>query len=63
MSIFKQFGSFLKETKKEMRKVTWSTKKELFQNTVTVLLFVFLLMLFFMASDFVISFVVKHVFN
>jgi len=46
---------FLSEVRTELKKVSWSTKKELIGSTGIVIITVFLLALFIGAVDFIIS--------
>ena len=46
---------FLSEVRTELKKVSWSTKKELISSTGIVIITVFLLALFIGAVDFIIS--------
>ncbi len=46
---------FLNEVRTELKKVSWSTKKELIGSTGIVIITVFLLALFIGAVDFIIS--------
>ena len=54
-------GKFLNEVKTEMKKVSWSTKKELIDSTRIVIVTVFLLAVFIGIIDFVISRAVNSV--
>ena len=54
-------GKFLNEVKTEMKKVSWSTKKELIDSTWIVIVTVFLLAVFIGVIDFIISRVVNSV--
>ena len=56
-----KLAKFLSEVKAEMKKVSWSTKKELFSSTWIVIISVFLLTLFIGIVDFVISRAIKLV--
>lgn len=49
----------LKGIRKEIKKVHWLTKKELFNNSVVVLVFTFVMGLFFFGGDAVIAFILK----
>lgn len=51
-NIFMRIGLFIKQIIVELRKVVAPTRKELFNWTVAVLIFVILLMLFVTALDF-----------
>jgi preprotein translocase subunit SecE len=54
-------GKFLNEVKTEMKKVSWSTKKELIGSTWIVIVTVFLLAVFIGVIDFIISRAVNSV--
>jgi preprotein translocase subunit SecE len=54
-------GNFLNEVKTEMKKVSWSTKKELIDSTRIVIVTVFLLAVFIGVIDFIISRAVNSV--
>lgn len=49
----------LKGICEEIKKVHWLTKKELFNNSVVVLVFTFVMGLFFFGGDAVIAFILK----
>ncbi len=49
----------LKGISEEIKKVHWLTKKELFNNSVVVLVFTFVMGLFFFGGDAVIAFILK----
>ena len=49
----------LKGIREEIKKVHWLTKKELFNNSVVVLVFTFVMGLFFFGGDAVIAFILK----
>ena len=48
-----------KDIREEIKKVHWLTKKELFNNSVVVLVFTFVMGLFFFGGDAVIAFILK----
>ena len=52
---------FFKEVKQETSKVTWPTRKETIITTVMVFIMVFLLSIFFLGVDQLLSFLVKLV--
>jgi preprotein translocase subunit SecE len=56
-----KIGKFLNEVKTEMKKVSWSTKKELIDSTRIVIVTVFLLAVFIGVIDFIISRAVNSV--
>ena len=55
---FKEWFS-LKGIRQEIKNVHWLTKKELFNNSLTVLVFTFVMGLFFFGGDAVIAFILK----
>ena len=52
---------FFKEVRQETSKVTWPTRKETIITTVMVFIMVFLLYIFFLGVDQLLSFLVKLV--
>ena len=52
---------FIREVRQETSKVTWPTSKETVVTTVMVFIMVFLLSLFFLGVDQILSFMVKLV--
>jgi len=52
---------FFKEVRQETSKVTWPTRKETIITTVMVFIMVFLLSIFFLGVDQILSFLVKLV--
>ena len=52
---------FIREVRQETLKVTWPTRKETVVTTVMVFIMVFLLSLFFLGVDQILSFMVKLV--
>ena len=56
-----KISKFLNEVKTEMKKVSWSTKKELIDSTWIVIVTVFLLAVFIGVIDFIISRAVNSV--
>ncbi|MFC1631211.1 preprotein translocase subunit SecE [Candidatus Omnitrophota bacterium] len=59
--MIKKIVKFLVEVKTEMKKVSWSTRKELISSTWIVIITVFLLTIFIGTVDFVISHAVNFV--
>jgi len=51
VNFFKRIPGFLKEVKEELKKVSWSSKQELLNATVIVLIGSFFLTLFISLSD------------
>lgn len=49
----------IKGIRAEMKKVTWLSKKELFQNSATVIAFCLVMGIFFFASDAVIAIILR----
>ena len=54
---------FFKEIFLELKKVTWPTKKEVVQNTVSVILFCLLVGVIIWASDFLLETVLSWVYS
>jgi preprotein translocase subunit SecE len=48
-----RFTDFLKEARAELAKVTWPTRKELYESTILVIVSVILITIFIGAVDFV----------
>ena len=48
-----RFMEFLKEARAELAKVTWPTRKELYESTILVIVSVILITIFIGAVDFV----------
>lgn len=57
---FPKFADFLIATEAEMSKVTWMTRKRLIQDTIVVLVTVFLMSIFLLAMDFIWSFLLTQ---
>lgn len=57
--MFTKINQFFKNVVKEMKKVRWPTKKELVKYTITVLVTVAFVTLFFVVVDFGISSLLK----
>ncbi len=55
MNIVNKFVTFLKEVKIEMKKVSWSSRQELIDSTLVVILSVLILAVFIGTCDFFIS--------
>jgi len=53
--MFGKVGSFVRETKQELNKVTWPGREELWQATVVVIFTTFLMAVYIGAVDFVLS--------
>lgn len=49
----------VKEINKEIKKIRWPKKSELFKDSVTSIIFMTLFALFFIAADFIVSFVLR----
>ena len=49
--MFKGFGNYLRNSRAELGRVTWPTRKEVFQATEATLLFVILTALFLLVAD------------
>ena len=54
-----KFKEWFKGIRAEIKNVHWLTKKELFNNSLTVLVFTFVMGLFFFGGDAVIAFILK----
>lgn len=61
MKAISKFNTFVKEVKIEMKKVSWSTKQELVDSTLVVILGILFLVLFIWCCDFFISKVIRLV--
>ncbi len=48
---FKYFANYARESKEELQKVTWPTRKETIQTTAAVFAFVFVMAVFLWVSD------------
>lgn len=51
----KKIKSFFKDVKKEVSKVKWPTKKDMFKYSLTVVLFIVFFALFFSAIDVIVA--------
>ena len=51
----KKIKNFFKDVKKEISKVKWPTKKDMFKYSLTVVLFIVFFALFFSAIDVVVA--------
>ena len=51
----KKIKNFFKDVKKEISKVKWPTKKDMFKYSLTVILFIVFFALFFSAIDVVVA--------
>ena len=56
-------GRYIEEVGKEMRKVTWPSKKELISNTVVTIIASIMISLFIFATDRIISTVLEVIYN
>ncbi|MDD4077167.1 MAG: preprotein translocase subunit SecE [Bacilli bacterium] len=59
MSLVLSIWPFFKPSIAEVKRVSWPTKGNLFQNTAIVFAFVLIMSLFFLLSDFLLGFVLK----
>lgn len=50
-SFFSRLGKFFKETKSELKKVTWPDKKTVKKNTGVILVFIIIVALFLFVCD------------
>lgn len=51
----KKVFNFLKEVKKEMKKVRWPNKKEMFSYSIATISFVLIFALFFVLTDIILA--------
>lgn len=56
-----QVGKFVREVRQETSKVTWPSRKETTVTTIMVFIFVFIMALFFLGVDQVISWLVQWI--
>ena len=63
LSGFERFGSFLKDVRTEMRKVTSPSRKEVQATTLVVIITVFLFAAYFYSVDQIIDFFVSMIFK
>lgn len=63
VGFFKKISNYLKETKSELKKVTWPTKKQVINNTLVVLAFVFLVGACIWSLDFIMTFLINTLFS
>lgn len=63
MNIFKKITGFLKEVKKELNKVSWSTRQELIGSTVVVIAVTFIMAVFIGVIDILLSHILRLVFR
>ena len=54
-------GEFIRQTKNEMKKVTWPSRQEVTVSTIFVFIMVILAALFLFVSDQVIAFVIQFI--
>jgi len=58
MSIFSKIGQFLKETRVELKKVNWPTRKETIKYTLIVIGLSFAVALFLGGLDYLFTFII-----
>lgn len=58
-SLFKDKFTYIKDTKAELKRVSWSSKSKTFKDTITVLVAIFLAVVFSFGIDSIISFLLK----
>lgn len=63
IGFFKKISNYFKETKSELKKVTWPTKKQVINNTWVVLVFVFLIGLCIWSLDFLMTYIINTLFS
>ena len=51
-NIFKRVKNFFVETKSELKKATWPSKKQLFHNTIVILVFIVVIAIILSVLDF-----------
>lgn len=51
-SLFSSTGKFFKEVKSELKKVTWPTRKQIFKNTLIVLIFLAIMTIIITSFDY-----------
>jgi preprotein translocase subunit SecE len=54
------FGNFIGETRREIAKVTWPTRREITQTTIIIVLFAVVAGLFFLMVDTGLGYLVSH---
>ncbi|MDD4617511.1 MAG: preprotein translocase subunit SecE [Alphaproteobacteria bacterium] len=54
-----KIGDFIRETKREISKVTWPTRKEVWMTTVLIVLFALVMGGFFLVVDWILGFAVS----
>lgn len=59
----KKFTQFFKDLKSEIKKVVWPTKKQVKNNTIVVLIFMAVAAVFIWGIDFILSALMKLIFN
>ncbi|MDA1028600.1 MAG: preprotein translocase subunit SecE [Bacteroidetes bacterium] len=57
------FGNYIEEVGKEMRKVTWPTQKELISHTIVTIVATIVISLFIFGTDQVISTVLEVIYG
>lgn len=53
----KKIKEFFKNVRKELKKVKWPTKKDMFKYSLITIVFIIFFALFFTALDFIVAFV------
>jgi len=61
MNVFKRFASYLGEVKGEAKRVTWPGKRELYDSTLVVISFIFILAVTTLVCDKVIKLFIELV--
>lgn len=60
---FKRIINFFKETKGELKKVTWPTKAQVINNTFVVIIFVLCVGVCIWTLDFLMANIIRFIFN
>lgn len=63
VSFFKRIINFFKETRGELKKVTWPTKSQVINNTFVVIIFVLCVGACIWTLDFLMANIIRFIFN
>ncbi len=55
-----KISEFIRETKREIAKVTWPTRKEIWMTTVLIIVFALMMGVFFLVVDWVLGFTIPR---
>ena len=61
--MFGKIGNFIEETKQELKKVTWPTKREVWESTGIVITTTFIMALFVGLIDLLLSWAMRFLFG